>query len=263
MSSHFVTMLAKLASVSPVAPRRGADPVAGRVTIADRSGRLTIDGRIAAVRTGLIDPGDGTVTQDEIVRRVAAELVAAIDAGALNFKGRPVVAGRPWTDGRHVWTWGFHLARSRAARSVPDTLTTAVSTSVAPPAPAAPLDGHRGGLDTSATPGHLPDAAPRPCTAPEWWEALLASEVLRSRRSRARASINDERLKPLLSLLSERGGRVTLAACASALAVGVGLVPSMVAATSYLLNFDGYEVIALEGDDVVLDLDLLKTQFML
>lgn len=263
MISHFVTMLAKLASVSPVAPRRGAEPVAGRVTIVDRSGRLTVDGRIAAQRTGLIDPADKTVTHDEIVRRVAAELVAAIDAGALNFKGRRVVVGRPWTDVRHVWTWQFHVARSKSADNVPNTLTTAVRSSVAPPGLGAPVDGSRSAPGTSPTPSLLPSAAPQSGAPPDWWDALLASEVFRERRRRARVSIGDDRLKPLLSLLSERGGRVTLATCASALAVSAGLVPSTVAATSYLLNFDGYEVIALEGDDVVLDLALLKTQFML
>jgi hypothetical protein len=101
-------------------------------------------------------------------------------------------------------------------------------------------------------------------TAPEWLARLLASDVLREQRARAtRAAIPEERLRALLTALSSRGGRLTVAACASRLGVPPGRVSSTVAAAAQLLNFDGYQVVYLAGDEVVLDEGLLKGQFHL
>lgn len=100
--------------------------------------------------------------------------------------------------------------------------------------------------------------------APEWLPRLLASEALRDQRARAtRAGLGDDRLGLLLSALAARGGRLTVAACASRLGVPAGRVSSIVAAASQLLNFDGYQVIYLTGDEVVLDEPLLRGQFEL
>jgi hypothetical protein len=101
-------------------------------------------------------------------------------------------------------------------------------------------------------------------TAPEWLARLLASDVLREQRARAtRAAIPEERLRALLTALSSRGGRLTVAAFASRLGVPPGRVSSTVAAAAQLLNFDGYQVVYLAGDEVVLDEGLLKGQFQL
>lgn len=115
-----------------------------------------------------------------------------------------------------------------------------------------------------------PPAAPSPVAsvvgpaAPEWLPRLLASDVLREQRARAtRAALPEERLRALLTALSSRGGRLTVAACAGRLGVPPGRVSSIVAAAAQLLNFDGYQVIYPSGDEVVLDEALLKGQFQL
>ncbi len=115
-----------------------------------------------------------------------------------------------------------------------------------------------------------PPAAPSPVVsvvgpaAPEWLPRLLASDVLREQRARAtRAALPEERLRALLTALSSRGGRLTVAACAGRLGVPPGRVSSIVAAAAQLLNFDGYQVIYPSGDEVVLDEALLKGQFQL
>jgi hypothetical protein len=99
---------------------------------------------------------------------------------------------------------------------------------------------------------------------PEWLARLFASEVMREQRARAtRAALADDRLRALLTALSARGGRLTVAACATRVHVPAGRVSSVVAAAAQLLNFDGYQVIYFAGDEVVLDEALLKGQFQL
>lgn len=111
---------------------------------------------------------------------------------------------------------------------------------------------------------HVPVMAVAEEAAPEWLPRLLASEVLREQRARAtRAGLGDDRLGFLLSALAARGGRLTVAACASRLGVPAGRVSSIVAAASQLLNFDGYQVIYLTGEEVLLDEPLLRGQFQL
>ena len=107
--------------------------------------------------------------------------------------------------------------------------------------------------------GRMPSPPP-----PVWWPALLSSKVFLERRERTRrAAVEEERLARLLAVLEDHGGRTTTAACASRMDMDPGRLRSIVAATSHLLNFDGYEVIALRGDDVVLNVQLLRTQFQL
>jgi hypothetical protein len=92
----------------------------------------------------------------------------------------------------------------------------------------------------------------------------MVSEALKAQRQRtARVAIPDERLKLLLAALSSRGGRMTAVAVAERLAIPAGRVTSIVAAVSQLLNFDGYQVIFVKGDEVVLNETLLVTQFEL
>lgn len=56
---------------------------------------------------------------------------------------------------------------------------------------------------------------------------------------------------------------MTVPAVAERIAVPAGRVSSIVAAAAQLLNFDGYQVLFVEGDEVVLDGTLLVTQFEL
>lgn len=100
--------------------------------------------------------------------------------------------------------------------------------------------------------------------SPSWWPALLSSGVFLERRERARrVSVAEERLATLLAVLEDHGGRTTTAACASRMGMDHSRLRSMVAATSHLLNFDGYEVIAIRGDEVLLNVPLLLTQYQL
>ena len=56
---------------------------------------------------------------------------------------------------------------------------------------------------------------------------------------------------------------MTLIALAERLSMPSGRVPSLVAAVGQLLNFDGYQALFRDGDDVVLDVELLKVQFQM
>ena len=97
---------------------------------------------------------------------------------------------------------------------------------------------------------------------PGWVGKLLQSEAFKERKQRAtRAALAEDRLKALLVTLASRGGRMTAAAVADRLVIPVGRVSSTVAAAAQMLNFDGYQVVFLEGEEVVLDEKLLITQF--
>lgn len=125
-------------------------------------------------------------------------------------------------------------------------------------------------------PASVPPSAPRasatadtptarrvpPPPPPTWWQPLLRSDVFRERRDRSRrVTVADSKLAELLAVIEHLGGRATTAACASRMDIDQGRLRSIVAAASHLLNFDGYEVLAVRGDDVVLDVHLLRTQF--
>lgn len=97
-----------------------------------------------------------------------------------------------------------------------------------------------------------------------WIGALLGSQVFEEQRRRAlRAGVSNDRLRQLLSALASRGGKMTLSACAERLSMPAGRASSLVAAAGQLLNFDGYQTLFLDGDDVVLDVALVKAQFQL
>ena len=99
---------------------------------------------------------------------------------------------------------------------------------------------------------------------PVWITALLRSEIFREQRERStRVGVADERLRQLLNALASRGGKMTVSALAERLGMPPGRLPSLVAAAGQLLNFDGYQSLFIEADDVILDIDLVKTQFQL
>lgn len=99
---------------------------------------------------------------------------------------------------------------------------------------------------------------------PAWLARLFASDVFKEQKQRAaRAALDEARLRVLLVALSGRGGRMTTVAVAERLAMPVGRVSSVIAAASQVLNFDGYQVLFLQSDEVVLDEPLLMMQFEL
>lgn len=98
---------------------------------------------------------------------------------------------------------------------------------------------------------------------PSWLNDVIASDPFEVQRERAvRAGLPEARLRALLSALAGRGGRMTTAALAERLAVPVGRVSPIVAAAGQLLNFDGYQSIFVDGEDVVLDEAVLTAQFL-
>ena len=102
----------------------------------------------------------------------------------------------------------------------------------------------------------------QPLREPWWLGRLMDSEMLQAQRQRVvRAAVPDDRLKALLSTICSRGGRITVAAVAERLSIPFGRVSSTVAAAAQLLNFDGYQVLFTEGDEVVLNEAMLVTQF--
>lgn len=102
-----------------------------------------------------------------------------------------------------------------------------------------------------------------PAGEPSWLNDLFASDAFDQQRARAvRAGLPDARLRAILSALAGRGGRMTAGALAERLGVPVGRLSSVVAAAGQLLNFDGYQSIFVDGEDVVLDELVLTAQFL-
>lgn len=132
------------------------------------------------------------------------------------------------------------------------------------PIVAAPVVARRTGLPLFDQPPTLtaPTVVVAKATAPQWLPRLMQSPAFKEQQGRAvRAAIPEVRLGLLLSALSSRGGRMTVTAVADRLAIPVGRVSSTIAAAAQMLNFDGYQVLFLESDEVVLDEALLITQF--
>jgi hypothetical protein len=111
---------------------------------------------------------------------------------------------------------------------------------------------------------------PRPVTRPPapapagWIEALFGSEVFAAQKAAAgRVPLADDRIRTLLTTLHERGGTLTLTALGQKLGLELVRLRGTISAMRRLLNVDGYEVLGVDegSGSVVLNLDLLKTQF--
>jgi len=104
------------------------------------------------------------------------------------------------------------------------------------------------------TPLHSPSTA--------WLDALLASEVYAAQRRLAgRAAPADNVLRSLLAVLSAQGGRMTRAGIAQSLGVPAFRLGGLVSAARRVLNLDQAQVLRDEGEDIMLDEALLRTQF--
>jgi hypothetical protein len=100
--------------------------------------------------------------------------------------------------------------------------------------------------------------------APGWIEALLASPVYDAQhRLAGRSAPRADQLRALLSALMVRGGRLSRTALAQALSTPLFRIGGLVNAARRVLNVDQAQILAIEGDDVLLDAALLRTQFAL
>lgn len=119
----------------------------------------------------------------------------------------------------------------------------------------------RGGASDSGVPSH---ARVPTRSAPPWIEALLRSESYAAQRTLAgRGAPPDEQIRALLAALAARGGRITRAGLAQALGTPVLRLAGFVSAARRVLNLDQAQILALDGEDVVLDEALLRVQFEL
>lgn len=105
---------------------------------------------------------------------------------------------------------------------------------------------------------------PQPVREPEWLAPLLGSEIFRQQRAAAgRVAPAEDRVRLVLCLIDERGGKLTRAALVQKLELPIGRVHGIVTSLRRILNVDGYDVLAIDeaSDSLSLNLQLLKTQF--
>ncbi len=97
---------------------------------------------------------------------------------------------------------------------------------------------------------------------PPWIAALVASDIYAAQRRLAgRGAPTDEQVLLLLRALITRGGRLSRTGLAQSLSMPALRVGGIVNAARRLLNLDQAQVLAQDGDDVVLDERLLRVQF--
>jgi hypothetical protein len=104
----------------------------------------------------------------------------------------------------------------------------------------------------------------RPQAEEVWLAALMASPTYAAQRTLAgRGAPEDRLVKSLVSALAARGGRLSRTALAQALGVPSFRAAGIVNATRRVLNVDQAQVLSIDGagDEVVLDLRLLRLQF--
>ena len=106
--------------------------------------------------------------------------------------------------------------------------------------------------------------APAGEPAASWIDRLLTCDRFREQQKlAARAAVPDDRVRKVLAALEERGGRLTTSALARALDLPAIRLTGVLASMRRVLNVDGYNVMTLDDDDVVLNRGLLITQFEL
>lgn len=100
--------------------------------------------------------------------------------------------------------------------------------------------------------------------AVEWIERLLASSTMVEQRARAaRTNLPDERIREILTVLDERGGKLTRPALARRTGVPGPRLANLLTVLRRLLNVEGYPVLTVDesSDTVELNRSLLETQF--
>jgi hypothetical protein len=95
-----------------------------------------------------------------------------------------------------------------------------------------------------------------------WLDSLFASEIyVAQRRLAGRGVPEDDLVSRILTALAMRGGRMTRAGLSQALEIPIFRLGGLVSATRRVLNVDQAQILRDDGDDVVLDLALLRAQF--
>ncbi|MBV8913512.1 MAG: BREX-2 system phosphatase PglZ, partial [Acetobacteraceae bacterium] len=136
--------------------------------------------------------------------------------------------------------------------------------SLLPSVAAASAASRRPRFDDKRQPELFPDRGPGRSSdlSSSCIDTLLASEPYSAQRRLAgRGAPADEQVRALLTALAARGGRMTLTALATALAIPKQRAPGLVNASHRVLNLDQTQVLTTEGDEVVLDQSLLCAQF--
>jgi hypothetical protein len=99
---------------------------------------------------------------------------------------------------------------------------------------------------------------------PAWIEALFASPIYDAQhRLAGRSAPPADQLRALLSALTIRSGRLSRTALAQTLSTPLFRIGGLVNAARRVLNLDQAQILAIDGDDVVLDAALLRVQFAL
>jgi hypothetical protein len=100
--------------------------------------------------------------------------------------------------------------------------------------------------------------------APDWISALLSGAIYASQRQlAARVALPDEKMRALLSALSERGGKLSRAALAQRLSLPEIRLGGMLSAVRRMLNVDQAPVLVIDeaAGTVELNIALLQQQF--
>jgi hypothetical protein len=105
---------------------------------------------------------------------------------------------------------------------------------------------------------------PTPVPPTDWLAALFRSPVYAAQeKASGRMSLERKRVRSILGLLRESGGKLTESALAHHLQVTPVRVGGVIEALRRLLNVDGFQVIDRDAASatVCLDLELLRRQF--
>ena len=133
----------------------------------------------------------------------------------------------------------------------------------------APSGGHKrremaGQFDLFGQPASGEDLSRSQPSVPTWIDSLIGCENYLAQRNLAgRGAPPDDQIKALLVALSRRGGRISKISLAQGLGVAAVRLGGFVSAARRVLNLDQAQVIALDGEDIILDEALLRMQFEL
>jgi hypothetical protein len=153
--------------------------------------------------------------------------------------------------------WWYGLDRQQ-----PTLVITPPATRIVHPKPRRGADVHQSDLFTQSVLSDAGVTSSRP--SPVWIDNLLASGVYDAQhRLSGRGAPTADQMHALLSALAVRGGRISRIALAQALSVPTFRIGGLVNAARRVLNVDQTQVLVIDGDDVVLNQALLRTQFAL
>lgn len=259
----------------PHLPRTGLDLDTDRYKTALLVGRIL--SRNADVRPGRkLEPVEG------IDPRVAEPVIRLFDRAAGPHGTRPTA--KEWSQALSGRKWIAVTAPSRRTEQPPAGLAplvsgggkrgsrpvslpgrpapTPVSAVSLPPAPVRP--------PLEPEPGPEPQEAPEPPPVPEptgepgLGERVVASEAFVERKDFVSTRLSDEQVALLIDLVDQAGGRMPVSRLVRPLNQLPDRMAMVLREVCRLLNLDDEPVLALQDDDLMLELDipLLKEQFL-